>query len=87
MLLYLFLGLQGEIVIETVTMTEDRIKIEKDEGKTILTDMIIGDLMNATVGVMRQTLTIEIIRGGRRVDAFTIYGYLTVILCQNTFVG
>jgi hypothetical protein len=66
MLLYLFLGLQGEIVIETVTVTmmEDRIKIEKDEGKTILTDMIIGDLMNATVGVMRQTLTIEIIRGG-----------------------
>jgi hypothetical protein len=66
LLFYLFLGLPGEIVIETVTeiMIEDRIRIEKDEGKTILTDVITGDLMNTTVGVMRLTLTIEIIRGG-----------------------
>lgn len=60
-----FLGLQEEIVIETVTrvMIEDGFETEKDEGKSILTGMIIGGLTNTTVEVMRMTLTIEIIRG------------------------
>lgn len=69
-------------------MIEDRIGIEKDEGKTILTDVIIGDQMNTTVGVMRLTLTIEIIRGGLIVHAFTIHGqfsYMSQLCCSLIF--
>jgi hypothetical protein len=65
-LLCFFLGIQEETVIEIMTkiMTEDGFEVEKNEDKSILTGMIIGGLMNTTVGVMRMTPTIEIIRGG-----------------------
>jgi hypothetical protein len=66
MFLFCFiLGLQEEIVVETVTriMIEDGFETEIDEGKSILTGIIIGGLMITTVKVMRMTLTIEIIRG------------------------
>jgi hypothetical protein len=63
MLFFCFVsGLQEEIM--TKIIVEGGFETEKDEGKSILTGMIIGGLMNTTVGVMRMIPTIEIVRGG-----------------------
>jgi hypothetical protein len=53
-------------VIETMTeiVMGEGIEIEKDKGKSILTDMSIGGLMTTTTGAMMMTLTIEAVRGG-----------------------
>jgi hypothetical protein len=61
-----FSGTQEETVIQIMTkiMIEDGFEIRKDEEKSILTGMIIEGLMNTTVGDMRMTPTIEIVRGG-----------------------
>jgi hypothetical protein len=61
-----FSGTQEETVIQIATkiMIEDGFEIRKDEDTSILTGMIIGGLMNTTVGVMRMIPTIEMLRGG-----------------------
>jgi hypothetical protein len=81
-----FLGLRGKSMIETMTkdMIGDEIEAEKEEGKTTLTDMVIGDLIiTATVGVMRMTVTIEIIRGRFIWLAYDIR--VIVKSCNNTY--
>jgi len=59
------IGLQGENVIETMTeiVMVEGIEIEKDKGKSILTDMSIGGLMTTTIGAMMMTLTIGVVKG------------------------
>jgi hypothetical protein len=53
-------------VIETMTeiVMREGIEIEKDQGKSILTDMSIGGLMTTTIGAMMMTLTIGVVKGG-----------------------
>jgi hypothetical protein len=51
------IGLQGEIVMV------EGIEIEKDKGKSILTDMSIGGLMTTTIGAMMMTHTIGVVKG------------------------
>lgn len=53
-------------MIETMTeiMMVEGIEIEKDKGKSFLTDMSIGGLMTTTIGAMMMTLTIGVVKGG-----------------------
>jgi hypothetical protein len=48
----------------TEIVMEEGIETGKEKGKSILTDMTTGDLMTTTIGVMKMTLAIEVVRGG-----------------------